>query len=29
MKEHFFASMEKVLENNHAEVAPPLKREEE
>lgn len=29
MKEHFFTFMEKVFQNNHAEVAPPLKREEE
>lgn len=29
MKEHFFAFMEKVFQNNHAEVAPPLKENEE
>lgn len=29
MKEHFFAFMEKVFQNNHAEVAPPLKKDEE
>lgn len=29
MKEHFFTFMEKVFQNNHAEVAPPLKRDQE
>lgn len=29
MKEHFFAFMKKVFQNNHAEVAPPFKTEEE
>ncbi|KAK7882975.1 hypothetical protein WMY93_029149 [Mugilogobius chulae] len=29
MKEHFFAFMEKIFENGHAEVAPPLQEHEE
>ena len=29
MKQHFLTFMEKVFQNNHAEVAPPLKEDEE
>ncbi|CAN2390320.1 RNA-mediated, partial [Pristimantis euphronides] len=29
MKEHFFAFMEKIFKNGHAEIAPPLKEKEE
>ncbi|CAN2387365.1 RNA-mediated, partial [Pristimantis euphronides] len=29
MKEHFFAFMEKIFKNGHAEIAPPLKEREE
>lgn len=29
MKEHFFTFMDKVFQNNHAGVAPPLKKDEE
>ncbi|KAJ8367805.1 hypothetical protein SKAU_G00078330 [Synaphobranchus kaupii] len=28
MRQHFFSFMKKIFENNHAEVAPPLKKEE-